>query len=198
MQSRMPAVIAEWLVDRTRTARSAMLALCVLSSGLSMFVENVAVVLLGRRTKVLPAIAGRCRGRGIPRGAACPEACYALLRGRAARDVPPHGARGRVRRPHADSASVLPFGKTPASLPAPARVSAVRRNVPLRSLAAGAASARGGKKPPAGRFCLLVFGRVSPSARREDIADWQKCPACDFSHPPPIRAQNAPAFCLGK
>jgi Na+/H+ antiporter NhaD/arsenite permease-like protein len=46
MQSRMPAVIAEWLVDRTRTARSAMLALCVLSGVLSMFVENVAVVLL--------------------------------------------------------------------------------------------------------------------------------------------------------
>ena len=40
---------------------------------------------------------------------------------RAARDVPPHGARARVRRPRADSASVLPFGKTPASMPAPAR-----------------------------------------------------------------------------
>ena len=85
---------------------------------------------------------------------------------RAARDVPPHGARARVRRPCADSASVLPFGKTPASMPAPARVSAVCRNVPLRSLAAGAASARGGMKPSAGRFCLLVFGRFSSRRAR--------------------------------
>ncbi len=46
MQSRMPAVMAEFLVDRTRTVRSAMLAVCALSGGLSMFVENVAVVLL--------------------------------------------------------------------------------------------------------------------------------------------------------
>ncbi len=48
MQSRMPAVLAEHLVSRTRTARGAMLALCGLSSTLSIFVENVAVVLLVR------------------------------------------------------------------------------------------------------------------------------------------------------
>jgi Na+/H+ antiporter NhaD/arsenite permease-like protein len=46
MQSRMPAVMAEWLVDRTRTARGAMLAVCALSGALSALVENVAVVLL--------------------------------------------------------------------------------------------------------------------------------------------------------
>lgn len=46
MQSRMPAVMAEFLVDRTRTVRGAMLAVCALSGALSMFVENVAVVLL--------------------------------------------------------------------------------------------------------------------------------------------------------
>lgn len=46
MQSRMPAVLAEQLVSRTRTARGAMLALCLLTSLLSIFVENVAVVLL--------------------------------------------------------------------------------------------------------------------------------------------------------
>ncbi len=46
MQSRMPAVIAEKLVDSTRTMRGAMLAICALSSVLSMFVENVAVVLV--------------------------------------------------------------------------------------------------------------------------------------------------------
>jgi Na+/H+ antiporter NhaD/arsenite permease-like protein len=46
MQSRMPAVLAELFVDRTRTVRGAMIAVCVLASALSMFVENVAVVLL--------------------------------------------------------------------------------------------------------------------------------------------------------
>lgn len=46
MQSRMPAVLAEIFVDKTRTVRAAMLAVATLSSALSMFVENVAVVLL--------------------------------------------------------------------------------------------------------------------------------------------------------
>jgi len=46
MLSRVPAVLAEWLVDRVRTARAAMLVLCGLSGVISMFVENVAVVLL--------------------------------------------------------------------------------------------------------------------------------------------------------
>ena len=44
--SRVPAVIAEWLVDRAPSARVAMLFLCALSGFISMFVENVAVVLL--------------------------------------------------------------------------------------------------------------------------------------------------------
>lgn len=46
MLSRVPAVLAEWLVDRMKTGRAAMVALCVLSGLISMFVENVAVVLL--------------------------------------------------------------------------------------------------------------------------------------------------------
>ncbi len=46
MDSRMPAVMAEWLVNRMRTLRGAMLAICLLASLLSMVVENVAVVLL--------------------------------------------------------------------------------------------------------------------------------------------------------
>ncbi|MBP7275957.1 MAG: arsenic transporter [Kiritimatiellae bacterium] len=46
IQSRAPAVIAEWLVDRTRTTRAAMLVLCALAGAISIFVENVAVVLL--------------------------------------------------------------------------------------------------------------------------------------------------------
>ena len=46
MQSRMPAVLAEILVDKTHTMRGAMIAVCALSGFLSMFVENVAVVLL--------------------------------------------------------------------------------------------------------------------------------------------------------
>jgi Na+/H+ antiporter NhaD/arsenite permease-like protein len=44
--SRVPALLAEWLVDRSTSTRMAMLALCVLSGVISMFVENVAVVLL--------------------------------------------------------------------------------------------------------------------------------------------------------
>ncbi len=46
MVSRVPAVLAEWLVGRSPSARGAMLALCALSGGISIFVENVAVVLL--------------------------------------------------------------------------------------------------------------------------------------------------------
>lgn len=46
MESRMPAVMAEWLVDRFRTARGAMIAVCLLAGVISAVVENVAVVLL--------------------------------------------------------------------------------------------------------------------------------------------------------
>lgn len=46
MMSRVPAVMAEWLVDKAKSTRGAMLILCALSGGISMFVENVAVVLL--------------------------------------------------------------------------------------------------------------------------------------------------------
>lgn len=46
MISRVPAVMAEWLVDKARSTRGAMLILCTLSGIISMFVENVAVVLL--------------------------------------------------------------------------------------------------------------------------------------------------------
>ncbi|MFA4943675.1 MAG: SLC13 family permease [Lentisphaeria bacterium] len=46
LMSRMPAVLAEWLVDRMKTARGAMLAVCLLAGFLSAFLENVAVVLL--------------------------------------------------------------------------------------------------------------------------------------------------------
>jgi Na+/H+ antiporter NhaD/arsenite permease-like protein len=46
LMSRVPAVLAEWLVDKAKSTRVAMLALCALSGGISMFVENVAVVLL--------------------------------------------------------------------------------------------------------------------------------------------------------
>lgn len=46
MLSRMPSVIAERLVDRAKTVRGAMLVVCALSGFISIFVENVAVVLL--------------------------------------------------------------------------------------------------------------------------------------------------------
>ncbi|MBS4167805.1 SLC13 family permease [Parachlamydia sp. AcF125] len=44
--SRVPAVVSEWLVDRAKNVRSALMGIFILSSLLSMFVENVAVVLL--------------------------------------------------------------------------------------------------------------------------------------------------------
>ena len=46
LMSRVPAVMAEWLVTRAKSTRVAMLALCALAGFISMFVENVAVVLL--------------------------------------------------------------------------------------------------------------------------------------------------------
>lgn len=46
LMSRVPAVFAEWLVDHSKSTRVAMLLLCALSGVISMFVENVAVVLL--------------------------------------------------------------------------------------------------------------------------------------------------------
>jgi len=46
MLSKVPAALAEWFVDKSRSACGAMLALCALSGIISIFVENVAVVLL--------------------------------------------------------------------------------------------------------------------------------------------------------
>ena len=46
LMSRVPAMLAEWLVDKSKSTRVAMLALCALAGAISMFVENVAVVLL--------------------------------------------------------------------------------------------------------------------------------------------------------
>lgn len=44
--SRVPAVVSEWLVDRSSNARTALMSIFILASFISMFVENVAVVLL--------------------------------------------------------------------------------------------------------------------------------------------------------
>ncbi len=46
MRSRMPAFLAEWLVQHSPTSRVAIISLFCLSSGISVFLENVAVVLL--------------------------------------------------------------------------------------------------------------------------------------------------------
>lgn len=46
LHSRVPAVLAEWLVDRSKTVRMALISVFALASFISMFVENVAVVLL--------------------------------------------------------------------------------------------------------------------------------------------------------
>ncbi len=62
--SRVPAFLAEWLVDRARSTRLAMLALCALSGGISMFVENVAVVLLV--APVALSLADKLRMNPIP------------------------------------------------------------------------------------------------------------------------------------
>ncbi len=44
--SRVPAVLASYLVKRSSTVGSAFLGVCLLSSALSVFIENVAVVLI--------------------------------------------------------------------------------------------------------------------------------------------------------
>ena len=64
MRSRVPAVMAEWLVDKARSARGAMLALCALSGAVSMCVENVAVVLL--IAPVALSLASRLKMSPIP------------------------------------------------------------------------------------------------------------------------------------
>ncbi|MBM4143860.1 MAG: arsenic transporter [Lentisphaerae bacterium] len=64
MLSRVPAVLAERLVRRTSTARGAMLALCALAGVISMFVENVAVVLLV--APVALSLAEKLKTRPVP------------------------------------------------------------------------------------------------------------------------------------
>jgi Na+/H+ antiporter NhaD/arsenite permease-like protein len=44
--SRMPSVMSDWLIDKTPNVGWAILGVCVLSSFLSMFIENVATVLI--------------------------------------------------------------------------------------------------------------------------------------------------------
>ncbi len=60
MQSRMPAVLAEWMLVRARTGTGAMLAICALASAMSIVLENVAVVLL-----VAPVALSLCRKLGV-------------------------------------------------------------------------------------------------------------------------------------
>ncbi len=60
MQSRMPAVIAEAVIRRMHTGTGAMLAICGISSALSIMLENVAVVLL-----VAPVAVSLCRRLGV-------------------------------------------------------------------------------------------------------------------------------------
>lgn len=67
----------------------------------------------------------------IPRGAACPEACYALLRGRAARDVPPQAARQRSRWSRCHAACFRPGPRLGA--PAPRRPRKARRRALLQT-----------------------------------------------------------------
>ena len=64
LMSRVPAVFAEWLVDKSKSTRVAMLALCALAGVISMFVENVAVVLLV--APVALSLAGKLRISPVP------------------------------------------------------------------------------------------------------------------------------------
>ena len=109
----------------------------------------------------------------VPRGADAPLGMYRPRRTRSRRFAIRQNSSPPVRRPYADHACGV---ASSASVPTASRRDSgldhrprprfgIRRNVPLRSLAAGAASARGGKKPSVCRFCLLVFGKCSPGAR---------------------------------
>lgn len=53
--SRVPAFFAEWLVDHSKTVRMALMSVFMLASVISMFVENVAVVLL-----IAPVVLALC------------------------------------------------------------------------------------------------------------------------------------------
>jgi Na+/H+ antiporter NhaD/arsenite permease-like protein len=64
MLSRVPAMMAEWLVDRTASGRAAMLILCALAGAISAFVENVAVVLL--LAPVALSLADKLKLRPVP------------------------------------------------------------------------------------------------------------------------------------
>ncbi|PJD95527.1 MAG: arsenic transporter [Parachlamydia sp.] len=59
--SRVPAVLSEWLVDRSKNVQTALMSIYVLASIISMFVENVAVVLL-----VGPVAMSLCKKLNIP------------------------------------------------------------------------------------------------------------------------------------
>lgn len=58
--SRVPAVFAEWLVDHSKNVRMALILVFILTSVISMFVENVAVVLL-----IAPIIFALCEKLSI-------------------------------------------------------------------------------------------------------------------------------------
>lgn len=109
-------------------------------------------------TRYLAALTRRS-GRPPRKRPAKPAACHAAC------SPPSHPRRTRPRAPpmRTRPPSRRPSGLRPRSHPRPRF--GLRRNVPLRSLAAGAASARGGKKPPAGRS--LACGEFLPSCLRE-------------------------------
>lgn len=58
--SRVPAIFAEWLVDHSKNVRMALILVFILTSVISMFVENVAVVLL-----IAPVILALCEKLSI-------------------------------------------------------------------------------------------------------------------------------------
>ena len=133
------------------------------------------VVLLGRRSKVLPAIGGPCRGRRIPRGADAPLGTYARTAPpEASRFLLPPARRCRSSPPRTARCAVL-------LLLAAGRGSEQGRRwaapVVLRSLAARSASASGwaalgghaglnGPREERRASALLPFSERSPTSRR--------------------------------
>jgi Na+/H+ antiporter NhaD/arsenite permease-like protein len=74
-QSRMPAVLAEGLVDRTRTVRGAFVAVCLVALAFSTVLDNVSVVLL--LAPVVLSLAGKV-GTSPVRPLVCVALCANL------------------------------------------------------------------------------------------------------------------------
>ena len=164
------------------------------------------VVLLGRRSNVLPAVGRPCRGCGIPRGAACPEACSALLRGRAARDVPPGSALLRPAAPRAPRRRRIraaplvrvpmrtrPLFCHPAKLRPRSRPPPAFRPSPKRAaLLAGRRSGKRSRRQKASGWSFLPSGLREGGPRRAKRMLIGRNASLQLPHPPPQERRTLP------